>query len=200
MENYKSNSHKSRDKIANEKRAEKVISGSVKTKKQSGLRKISDIFIAGDIHSVVSYAISDIVVPSVTKMICDVIKNGADMIFYGEEGRSKHSSVSNRVSYRKYYDQDQERKRYYSYDIGNKFRFDDVILDNRGEAEKVLYAMDEIIDTYGSVRVADLYELVGITGDYTDNDYGWYDIRSAVPVRTGDGWMLKFPRVVPLRK
>ena len=58
--------------------------------------------------------------------------------------------------------------------------------------------MEELISMYGLVSVADLYELVGITGSYTDNKYGWYDIRSASVVRVRDGYLLKFPKAIPL--
>jgi hypothetical protein len=40
--------------------------------------------------------------------------------------------------------------------------------------------------------------LVGITGNYTDNKYGWTDIRSASVNRTRDGYALKLPKALPL--
>jgi hypothetical protein len=58
--------------------------------------------------------------------------------------------------------------------------------------------MDELIETYGLVRVADLYDLVGITGNYTDNKYGWMNIRNADIVRVRDGYMIKLPRAMPI--
>ena len=75
----------------------------------------------------------------------------------------------------------------------------DIILESRVEAEDVISRMKEIIETYGFVRVTDLYDLVGITGDYTDNKYGWTNIRGAEPVRVRDGYMLKLPKAVPLK-
>ena len=72
------------------------------------------------------------------------------------------------------------------------------MLDNRGEAEEVLSRMDELIAAYGLVSVADLYDLVGITGDYTDNKYGWTDIRNASVVRVKNGYMIKMPKALPL--
>ena len=76
---------------------------------------------------------------------------------------------------------------------------DDIILESRVDAEDVISRMKEIIETYGFVRVTDLYDLVGITGDYTDNKYGWTNIRGAEPVRVRDGYMLKLPKAVPLK-
>ena len=58
--------------------------------------------------------------------------------------------------------------------------------------------MDELIEHYGIVSVADLYDLVGITGSYTDNKYGWTDIRTAQVVRVRDGYKIKLPRAIPL--
>ena len=58
--------------------------------------------------------------------------------------------------------------------------------------------MDELIETYGMVSVADLYDLVGITCNYTDNKYGWTSVRNAEPVRTRDGYVLKLSRPIPI--
>ena len=76
--------------------------------------------------------------------------------------------------------------------------YDDIVLDKRDEAEDVLSRMDELISTYGMASVADLYELVGVTGNYTDNKYGWTDIRSASAIRVRDGYLLKLPKALPL--
>ena len=60
MEEYKSNSHKSRqnqnDDIP-EKRVEKVVSGSVKSKKKNGLQKITNVFVPEDVDDVKSSSI-----------------------------------------------------------------------------------------------------------------------------------------------
>ena len=66
------------------------------------------------------------------------------------------------------------------------------------EAEEVITKMDELIDTYGMVSVADLYDLVGKTSEYTDNKYGWTNIRTAEVIRVRDGYMLKLPKVTPI--
>ena len=69
---------------------------------------------------------------------------------------------------------------------------------SEGEAEDVLSRMDELIDTYGVVSVADLYDLVGISCNYTDNKYGWTNIRNVEPIRVRDGYMLKLPKAMPI--
>ena len=58
--------------------------------------------------------------------------------------------------------------------------------------------MNELLDNYGIVSVADLYDLVGKSCDYTANRYGWTNIRNAEPVRVRDGYLLKMPKVGPI--
>ena len=89
MEEYKSNSHKSRqnqnDDIP-EKRVEKVVSGSVKSKKKNGLQKITNVFVPEDVDDVKSYIFEDIVVPAVKDIILDAVRaflgvSGGDIAF-----------------------------------------------------------------------------------------------------------------------
>lgn len=55
--------------------------------------------------------------------------------------------------------------------------------------------MDELVDRFGYVSVADLKDLLGRPGNYTDNKYGWHNIASAAPYRTRDGrWGIKLPK------
>lgn len=205
MENfdYKSNSNKSKTeaiKQAEEKRVEKVVTGKVVTKKKSGFSKFAGEFISEDAKNIKSYVIGDVLIPAFKKAISDIITDGIDIILYGGNGRSRSGrSNADRVSYRSYYDDRRPSDRLttsrYS---SNSYSYDDIILDSRGEAEEVLARMDELMDTYGLVRVADLKDLVGITGNYTDNKYGWTNIRNAEIVHVRDGWMIKMPRAVAI--
>lgn len=203
MEEYKSNSHKSREEqqapVTTEKKVKKVVNGSVKAKKKSEIQKFADVFIQEDAQKVKSYILMDVLVPAVKKAISDIVTNGIDMILYGDTGHTKKSGSASKISYRSYYDKKNERRDHASNRTRTGYDYDDIILDNRGEAEEVLFRMDELIDTYGLVSVADFYDLVGITGNYTDNKYGWTDIRSASVVRVhGNGYMIKLPRALPL--
>lgn len=197
MEEYKSNSHASKEKKnGEEKKVEKIISGNARAKKKSEFSKFADVFVSEDAGNVKSYILMEVLVPAVKKAISDIVTNGIDMLLYGETGVHKRNGTSSKVSYRNYYDHGDHNTS--SSRIRNGYSYDDIILDNRGEAEEVLSRMDEIVATYGTVSVADLYDLVGITGAYTDNKYGWTDIRSASVVRVRNGYMIKLPRALPL--
>lgn len=198
---YKSNSHRSREdqETLDKKKVEKVVKGPVKAKKND-IRKFTDIFISEDVGNVKSYIFMDVLVPAIKKAISDVVRNGIDMILYGDTGSSKSSSAASKVSYRSYYDNGRDRRDAPSSRTKTGYSYDDIVLDNRGEAEEVLSRMDELVEVYGMVSVADLYDLVGITGNYTDNKYGWtaVTIKSARVERVRDGYLLKLPKALPL--
>lgn len=184
------------EKVKTEKKVEKIVSGSVKTKKRNGVRTIADAFIPEDISNVKQYILTDIILPTIKKMFYNIFQNSLDAIF-GEIGRSKPSTTASRVSYRSYYEPERKRD-VYSPTMRNGYSYDDIILENRGEAEDVILRMEEIIEVYGIVSVADLYDLVGIAGNHTDNKYGWTDIHSAQVVRVRDGYLIKLPKALPL--
>ena len=202
MEDYKPNSHKSKEKAAavakTEKKVEKVVNGTVKTKKKSEMNKIKDLFISEDAANVKSYILMDVLVPAVKKAISDIVTDGVSMILFGTTGSRSSRGNSSFISYDKFSRREDDR-RYSNIRTRSGYNFDDIYLESRGEAEEVLSRMDELIDMYGVVSVADLYDLVGITGNYTDNKYGWTNIRNAEAVRVmGGGYMLKLPKALPI--
>lgn len=202
MPEYKPNSHRSKAEEKNlpaEKKVEKVVSGKVTTKKNPG-RKLKDTFISDEIHNVKDYIFLDVLIPAAKKAISDIVTNGIDMILYGETGHTKKKSGASTVSYRSYYDRRDDRDRYSSSSRSRVgYDFDDIVLESRAEAEEVIQRMDELIETYGIVSVADMYDLVGLTCNYTDNKYGWTNIRNAEAVRLRDGgWVIKMPKALPI--
>lgn len=190
MEEFKSNSHKSKELA--QKKVEKVVTGNVRTKKKSDIQKFASIFVPEDVNSVKDYILMDVIVPLIKKAISDTV----EVILY--PGGKKGGSNASKISYREYYDRDRRRD-YSTPRVRSGYDFDDIIFDTRGEAEQVLSSMDDLIDVYGTVSVADLYDLAGVTGrNYTDNKYGWTDIRTARVARAREGYTLELPRALPL--
>lgn len=58
--------------------------------------------------------------------------------------------------------------------------------------------MIDALATYNCVSVADLYDLVGMTSNYTDNKYGWYDLRTAYIQGVSGGYVIRLPKPVVL--
>lgn len=197
MAEYKGNSHRSKEIDNKEERQKLQPIAQGKAKKKSEVKKFADVFVAEDVTSVKDYILMEVLLPAAKKAISDIVTSGIDMLLYGEAKSRNKDRNNSRVSYTKYYN-DRER----DYDRGARTRsrgydYDDIILDTRREAEEVLDRMDDLIDTYGMVSVADLYDLVGISGNYTDNKYGWTNLRNADVQRVRDGYLLKLPKALP---
>ncbi len=193
---YKPNSHKYREEQAaaanaEEKKIEKVISGTVKTKKKSGFSKFKDELLPDNTPNIKTYIVKDVIIPTIKRVISDTV----DMFLYGAPKKERSSGT--RISYRDYYDSPNKRPEANNRVMG--YTYDDVIFDNRGEAEHVLSQMVDLIDTYQMVSVADLYDLVGITGNFTDNRYGWTNLRNAEVQRVRDGYVIRFPKALPIK-
>ena len=202
MEDYKPNSHRFKEEQKEaqaEKKFNKVVSGPVKVKKKTEMSKVKDVFIAEDASKVKSYIVWDVLVPAIKKAISDIVTNGIDMVLYGETGHSRKSSTGSKVSYSRFYDQRSDDRRDAGSRVRTGYAYNDIVYGSRGEAEEVLSLMEEAIDSYGMVSVADMYDMVGETGSYTDNKYGWTSLRIAEVVRTRDGYIIKLPKAMPFK-
>lgn len=199
-EEYKSNSHRSKEQQENaapEKRTEKVVNGIVKQRKKTGLSRAADTFLPGDVNSVKSYILMDVLVPSIKRAISDIVCNGINMLL-GEPNRGRNGNAGTKVSYRSYYQDKDDRPAYNRPRVQAQYSYDDIIFDNRGDAEAVLDRMEELLDRFDVVSVADLFDLAGISCQYTDNKYGWTDLRSAHVERVRDGYVISLPRATSL--
>lgn len=195
MEEYKSNSHRSKEREKEQRKQEKVISGNARQRKKSVGSKLGSAIISNDVDSVGNYIFMDVLVPSFKKMISDIVCNGINMLL-GEPNRDRSRPNGSRVSYRAYYDQREDRQN--SLRARANYSYDDIIFDDRGDAEEVLCRMEELIDRFQVVSVADLYDMAGLTGNYTDNKYGWTDLRDARVERVHDGYVIRLPRAATL--
>lgn len=192
---YPSNSNnRENNEPIREKKIDSIVSEPTKTKKKSGFSKFMSSIVAEDMANVRSYIFIDVLIPAIKKAIDDIIKNGIDMLLYGSSSKPSKSNVS-KVSYGKFYEKPEERLSLPS----NVLNYDDILFANRGDAEAVLSAMEDIIEQYGVVSVGDLYDLAAVsTTNYTVNKYGWTNLRSAEVVRGRDGYLIKLPRALPI--
>ena len=198
---FPSNSHRDKEKEKEEPRKlEKVIKGKVIQKKKSLGKKFVETFINEDIDNVGSYVMYDVLIPAAKNLMVDMFHGSVDMIF-GEQkrgSRTRRDRDKSYVSYDRYSDRDKRSDRDRSSVNRARHSFDDVILSSRGEAEEVLSTLVDLTIDYGQATVSDLYELVGITGNFTDNKYGWEDLSSASVNRVREGYALNLPKAIVL--
>lgn len=153
-----------------------------------------------------SYVLHDVIVPAAKTTIADLIEGAIDMLLFGNDNHRRRSKNLIRrgsrslVPYNSLYERDDPRHRGHSDPRSRSSRarhdFSDIVLGSRGEAEAVLDELLESIATYDVVSVGDLYDVVGLSSEYTDNKYGWTELAGAGVSRVREGWVLDLPRPI----
>ena len=200
---YTPNSHKYKEQqkeAAEKKQVTRVVKNPAKTKTNE-VRKLADIFISEDVSNVKEYIFMDVLVPAIKKAIYDIVTNGIDMFLYGGKGGNRGNSNVHKVSYGSYYGQKNNSVNYRTPETNkedNVFKYEDLVFDNRGDAEAVKQQLQESIAKYGIVNVGDLYEFAGLEAPYTAQKYGWMDLRGAEVQRYRGNYILKLPKAMPI--
>lgn len=199
MPEYQSNSHRTKELAAQEKpaerRTEKVVTGGTKIRKKSMLTKMANAFLPGDVDDVKRYVLRDVLIPTIRRTISDVV----DMLLGVNTTPRSSSPAGTRVSYRSYYDARNDRRESTALrPRSTPYSYDDVVLDRYDDAAEVLLRMRELVSRFDAVSVADLFEMTGHAGNYTDNKYGWTDLSDARIERVSDGYIIRLPRPIVL--
>ncbi len=205
---YPGNSNKSRvkteKKVVDRPKIDKIISTKAVKKKQSFGKRLVKTFVGEDIDNVGSYVIHDILVPAAKNTFSDLVTGGIEMLLYGEvKHNRKRNNGKSYVSYNSSSTNSSKSSRNDARRASPRNRsvhdFDDVTIESRGEAEDVLSHLVDFTMDYGMATVSDLYDLVGITPDFTDNNFGWTNLSTASVQRArGGGYIINFPRTVEL--
>lgn len=149
---------------------------------------------------IVNKAITDLVVNGLA-LISDLIIGAVDIKIYGEN-RHKHLGRSGYTNYNtvsrwadtfngrrvnSVLDATPTTKKTYG------FNMREIVLPDRGAAENVIMKCDELIATYGSITVGDLYQLVGLPTESIDYKYGWKTVDGFSTRRVFEGHLLVVP-------
>lgn len=200
MEEFKGNSNASKQEAAREPIA--PVTSDVKVKKENSLAKK---FFAQDAKSTARGVNDDIIIPGLKNLIVNILKKSVDYLFLGRSAQTgsytNYGSAypSRSVSYGPTPTfgmtapiHTQQRSSIYA--------VNDILFNERGEAEEVLARMNELIVRYGMVSVLDFYDLINQSkmSNPTDNKYGWKDLNGAKVDRSLEGYRILFPKVIPL--
>lgn len=190
----------------------RIVQGEVVQRKKPLHKRFAENFLDGDSKSVADYIVFDVLLPALKDTMADVMTQGVERTLYGEV-RSPGRRAGGRpgghggpVNYGNRYNPANNRHAGFREDPRQMSRrgraahdFDEIVLTSRAEAEEVIDQMFQHILKYDQITVADLYSMVGISSEYTDQKYGWEDIAGAgvSRLRTG-GYLLNLPRPEPL--
>lgn len=196
MEDYPSNSYRSRAKETEGKKKElkKVISGEVQIKQKGIFQKVLDAFIPEDITDVRNYIVYDLLIPSAKEFVSSTV----DAFLYrnSSEGRTHTHSGVRTYDYNGVSSKNRNRRNtnVESTKQGGQWNLIARVR-TRKDAELLLAEMDNILDQYHIVTVSDFNELAGLRDrPYTDNNYGWVSITAAQIIPVRNGYEIRMPK------
>lgn len=184
------------DTPKDDKHIEAVAQGTKVSKSKSKARRIAEIFVGGDLKETAVHVRDDVAIPALKNFLYDSLSEGLQRILWGEtrNDRRRNSTHRDYVGYsrraREPRPMPQTNTRYSRVAQG----FDDIVLATRTEAESVLSRMYDLIERYNMVTVAEFYSLVGISAEFTDENWGWRDLRSANIQHIRDGFRINLPK------
>lgn len=196
------------------KEIKKVVSGEVTRRKPSRAKRLKEMFIGEDAEniSLTDYILGDMIVPALKDLLHDVIVGSTERKLFGGDvsrggrrgyrGRpgphinygaiSRGREPVGRASGR--HDREDPRDERVSRTARARHDFDTIVIESLSEANEVLSQMYDLLERYEVVTVSDLYELLGVSGNFTDERYGWTNLfGSRVSRVSGGGYVLDLP-------
>lgn len=191
------------DEVGNDEKKTVRITTAKPMKKSAYSRIGNAIFGPRGLKSITSYVSQEVVVPALKGIIVDGLIAGITSAVYGENAsgyRPRSSSYTTPRSngytnYTNHYSNSKPTTNSYQRNVRASNRVEEYAIENRLDAADVLSKLQEIADKYGSVTVADYYEMIGVHTEYTDNNYGWVvdDIARTNILRVPNGFVLSLP-------
>lgn len=184
-----------------------ITTGKVKAKKPSIKSKLVDVFLSEERGNVGQYLTFDVLIPAIKDTICNLGHAALDISFYGGSRRYTNQSQSDSIySYDSCYkpnysrpQQNQPRDRYAHINHEGVFRFDNIEFGMRAEAQEVLDCLIMRIVDSDYATVADLYDLIGRTADFTMERWGWYNLDTAYVTNVRGGFVIRLPKPQPIK-
>jgi hypothetical protein len=198
------NSEISKKGKSQEKNIVPVVSSGAVRRKKSLRKQFSETFVAGDLRTAVRYVAFDVLLPTAKDMVVESFTQGIEKLIFGDSRRrgstSPQAGPTGYVSYNRYSmgGRSSGPSRTISRQARARHDFDEIILDDRVEAEEVIDKLFELVSRYESATVADLYELIGLGSTHTDHKWGWTDLHGSGVTRIRGGYLLDLPEPEPL--
>lgn len=205
---FPGNSNKVTDKSTlqsqpEEKKVEKVIQGGVKKRDKSLGRRFKQVIFGGDFKGAIMYVAGDVLLPAFKNMVVDATTRGMERFIYGDSSPRRRGIEPGRprISYNAPVDRGYRRPTMLPDQpplMQRRREASEIVLTSREDADIVAERMLDIVDKYESASIADLYELIGIPSNHTDNKWGWTNLTSLEVRQIRDGYLIDLPPVEPL--
>lgn len=197
--NLPGNSHKA--KGAPKKEVKRVTEGKVVERKKSLGKRMAETFTGDDASSVGGYILFEVALPAVKQLIADAVSQGIERLLFGDMARGGGSRPRpGYTSYNNISKKSRDEPRAMSNRARATHNFSEIVLEDRGEAEEAIFQLVELIENYDVATVSDLYSMIGITGSFVDEKWGWTkdNIGGARVRRVSKGFLLDLPRPIDI--
>ena len=200
------NSEVSKKGVQNGKNISSVVSGGATRRRKSLRKQFRETFVAGDARTAIQYVVFDVLLPAAKDTVVEAASQGIEKLIFGDARRRRglSSPQSGPTGYVQYNRMSPGPSRFsgperaMSRQARARHNFDEIVLDDRSEAEQVIDQLFDIVSRYDFASVADLYELVGLTSAHTDHKWGWEDLTGAGVSRVRGGYLLDLPEPYPV--
>ena len=198
MDEFKSNSHKSKAD-AKEQKEKRQLAGTVKiAETRPGFRGIVDEFVKEDASTVAKSLWKRVLVPAIKQTAYDMVTNGARMTLWGGNSgspdRRRDDGRRERYSYSQCYDYKRDRGDPEPATYKNRPRYDSMVFSTEQDAVALLNDLKDIIGRYQRVSVLQMFDILEMDCDHTLENWGWRDLTSADVIPVEDGFWLKLPK------
>lgn len=193
-----------KDKEKPKKEIQKIVTVPVLVKKKGIGKRIKEAIIEADFKSVITYVVSDILIPAAKSMIVDSVSRGTERMFFPDSRRRGVMGQGSRISYSGI-----------SRTIGGsplrsapsiergprstRQSRDEFIIPSRKEAEEILELMNDIIDNYDVVTISDFNEMVDQPSSHVDQKWGWTFLGDVQILQVRGGYLVDLPPAEPIQ-
>lgn len=126
-----------------------------------------------------------------------------EIVIFGSSSRDRGGYGARRyhTSYERYYDDDDRgyssSRRVANSNRRHRFAYEDCEFDSLDEVVDAIEEITDYLREYKFVSVAKLNNAIGISGDWTDKNWGWNDARDFNWARRGRRYILDFAPPIP---
>ena len=193
---------------------QKVVSVEPKKVKKGLLSRLAVGVMGPDgLPGIGTFVAEEIIKPAIKNLIVDSVTSGINKMMYRDGGgpTNRHHGYSPHRGYPQPPQYTNYANRYNASQSSApqpvqpsesrvpavRYGVDDYKLTDRNDASHVLISLTENANNYGTVSVADYYDLIGVASAYTDNNYGWSaeGMARATIMPVAGGYIIKFPQV-----
>lgn len=197
LEDRMARSKKEKEEKQERPKVEKVIEGTARKRKTTLGQKFKETFIMEETDEIAKYICGDVIVPTLKTALFTIVTGGLSLALFGTvRGVGKKSGgIFGTVDYNGISSGRSQRE---ARAAKARHSFEDLTFEDKFEADDVLEAMRDMVDEYGQVSIADMYELAGVSSDPIDRKWGWTSLRTASVIYSRDGYIIDLPKTKPV--